>query len=225
MIFIKQSPGLAMFVASHLTYISPCSSPNIHRAPPFLFTPKARPLKLNPYFVFSKHRPDAGFLLPTNTWDYHDPLLVTPHAWEERRDEGENKLFWRGPVTGWNWYKGMASRESGITWRDGARAKLALSFGKMLGPGQDKDVELLMEGNETDGGLVTKKYDRVWMNERWMDVGLTGTAIQCNEEEGTCDEMQSAPMWKEPYPKHKENNRKYVIDVGMLLSHAIYFAE
>ena len=52
-------------------------------------------------------------------------------------------------------------------------------------PGKDKNVDLLMEGSEADGGLVTKKYDCVWMNERWMDIGLTGMAIQYNKEEGT----------------------------------------
>ena len=51
--------------------------------------------------------------------------------------------------------------------------------------GKDKDVELLMEGSEADGGLVTKKYDRVLMNERWIDIGLTWTAIQYNKEEAT----------------------------------------
>ena len=78
---------------------------------------------------------------------------------------------------GWTQYKTMVSPESGITWQDGACAELALSFGKTLGPRKDKDIELLMEGSETDGGLVTKKYDHVWMNERWMDIGLTWTAI------------------------------------------------
>ena len=49
----------------------------------------------------------------------------------------------------------MVNSESAITWQDGAHAKLALSFGKMLGPRKDKNIELLMEDSETDGGLVT----------------------------------------------------------------------
>lgn len=196
--------------------MSPCSSPSIHRSPPFLFAPNARPLKLSAHFVFSKHRPDSGFLLPTNTWDYHEPLLITPHPWAERRDAGSDKLYWRGPVTGWDWHKGMASPESGITWRDGARAKLALSFGAKLGRGQPAEAAVLVEGDDGNGGvgLVSKTYDRVWLNEKWMDVGLSGAPVQCNREEGTCDEMQDAPMWKEPYPEHKLNRKKYTIDVG-----------
>ncbi|KAF8487604.1 hypothetical protein JB92DRAFT_3021783 [Gautieria morchelliformis] len=199
------------FVASHLTYMSPCSSLGVHHASPLLFTPEARPLKLDPHFVFSKHRPDSGFLLPTNTWDFFDTLLVTPHEWAERQDEGANKLYWRGPVTGWNWYRAMAPPESGITWRDGARAKLALSFSTHLDPGEE--VKVLLEGGDPDKGLVTKVYKREWLNARWMDVGLTGSPIQCNVEEGTCDDMQNAPMWKEPYPRHKESRKKYTVDV------------
>lgn len=35
-------------------------------------------------------------------------------------------------------------------------------------------------------------------------VGLTGSSIQCNVEEGTCDDIQNAPMWRGPYPKPEE---------------------
>jgi hypothetical protein len=203
-----------MFVASPLTYMSPCSSASIHHAQPLLFTPNARPLKLIPYFVFSKQRPDSGLLLPTSTWDYQDTLLITPHEWAERRDENVDKLFWRGLVTGWVWHKGMASRESGITWRDGARAKLALSFGPSVAPGDEVDV--LMENNDAKGGLVTRKYEQAWLNEKWMDIGLSGSPLQCNKEQGICDEMQNASMWGESYSVHKHSRKKFVVDIGML---------
>ncbi|KAF8582177.1 glycosyltransferase family 90 protein [Ramaria rubella] len=206
---VTQASGAPMFVVSPYTYMSPCSSPSVHRTPPLIFTPEARPLGLLPHFVFSKHQPDSGFLLPTNTWDFHDPLLITPHAWPERNVEGAHKLFWRGPVTGWNWYKGLA--ESGVSWRDGARAKLALYFSKNLGPGEE--VQVLMENIGPEGGLENRTYERAWLNERWMDVGLSGEPVQCNQEEGTCEEMRRAPMWGEPYPEYKESRRKFMLDL------------
>lgn len=193
--------------------MSPCSSASTHRSQPLLFTPNARPLKLIPHFVFSKQRPDSGLLLPTSTWDFHDTLLVTPHEWAERQGENVNKLFWRGAVTGWSWFKGMASRESGVTWRDGARAKLALTFGLGVTPGDE--VEVLMEDSNTREGLVTKKYERKWLNEKWMDIGLSGSPVQCNKEEGICDEMQNATMWKNSLPTYSLGRKKFVVDVGM----------
>lgn len=193
----------------------------MHRTPPLLFTSNVGTLKLIPYFVYSKHRPDSGFLLPTNLWDYLDPLFITPHEWADRRDENADKLFWRGPVNGWNWYKGMASRESGITWRNGSRPKLSLSFNPNVDP--EQEVEVLLENNGPLGGLVTKTYKRAWLNEKWTDIGLSGSAIQCHKEEGTCSEMQNASMWKGLYPEYKLSRMKFVVDVGVLIRSLVYY--
>lgn len=197
--------------------MSPCSNPSAHRIPPFLFMPRAQPLRLTPHFVFSKHRPDSGFLLPTNTWESYDPLLVVPHTWAERRDESAGRLFWRGTSTGWHWSKRIISSQSGITWRNGSRAKLALEFGAGANAIREQ-VAVLMEGGDGDGdgGLVMRKFDRAWLNEQWMDVGLTGSPIQCNSHDGTCNEMQQALVWKEPVNQRKANRKMFTLDVGGL---------
>jgi len=92
-----------------------------------------------------------------------------------------------------------------------------LMFSENVDP--NLEVEVLVEqSNYTQEGqnqLVKKKFNQAWLNKKWMDVGLVGKAVQCNEEEGTCRDMDNAPMWKKevPVPVHLWGQRKFVLDL------------
>ncbi|KIJ46880.1 glycosyltransferase family 90 protein [Sphaerobolus stellatus SS14] len=201
------------FVADPLAYVSPCESSRIHNSHPLIYQPHARRPHLTPYFVFAKQPPGSGFLVPTNTWELYDSALQPPRKWSDR----DNKLYWRGIVTGWNWYKGLQSLRASegihLSWRDGARPKLSLMFSEKVDPGFQVDVlvEKGLGGNGT--GLMLKKYNVRKLNEKWMDIGLIGEAIQCDKEEGTCAEMERAPMWKRERDLITEANKKFVVEL------------
>ncbi|KAF8517048.1 hypothetical protein BU17DRAFT_50230 [Hysterangium stoloniferum] len=203
--------SLAAFVQSQLNLVSPCKSPTIYRATPLLFMHDAQSLTLIPNFVFSKFHPGSGFLLPFSTFHYRDPLFITPHHWNDRSDPDSQKLFWRGISGGAGWFRNQGRPERNLTWRDGAKASLSLRFGSAVSP--EEEVDVLLENDGPEGGLVTRKYKRSALNEKWMDVGMTGTAISCNKKDGTCDEMDKAPMWKEPYPFHRLCRKRFWVDL------------
>jgi hypothetical protein len=103
--------------------------------------------------------------------------------------------------------------EANVTWRNGAKASLSLLFGG--GVSSEDEVEVLLENDGPEGGLIKRKYKRLALNKKWMDVGMIDTAIACNKQDGTCDEMNKAPMWKEPYPAHRVSRKKFWVDLGV----------
>lgn len=203
----------AAFIESHMDYLRVCSSPGILQHSPHVFSRSPRDIKLIPYFVFSKSQPGTGFLLPTSPWDYHDMALTEPHPWHERRDPDAHKLFWRGPSSGWDWHKGLSHSGSDISWRNGSRAKLAILFGDSDATPQD-DVELLFEDPDNQNKLIVKRYPRSLLNERWMDIGLTGEPTQCSQGDGTCDEMNRTTIWKSPAFPPTIGQKKFFVDLG-----------
>ncbi|GJJ13023.1 hypothetical protein Clacol_007272 [Clathrus columnatus] len=202
----------AAFIESHVNYLRVCSSPGLLQSGPLFFSPSARDLKLIPYFVFSKSQPGAGFLLPTTTWNYHDMALIEPYPWHERVEPNAHKLFWRGPANGGNWHKGLSQLGSGVSWRNGSRAKLAIMFGKSDATPQD-DVEILLEDALDQNKLVVKKYSRAFLNERWMDIGLTGGPSHCSHGDGTCEEMNKTTLWKHPAYLPTIGRKKFFVDI------------
>ncbi|KAF8517049.1 hypothetical protein BU17DRAFT_92221 [Hysterangium stoloniferum] len=209
-VFNMTSPKTA-FVQSQLNLLSPCKSPSIYRATPLLFMYDAQSLTLIPNFVFSKFRPGSGFLLPFSFIHHTDPLLTTPHPWKDRSHPDSQKLFWRGNSGGANWFRYQGRPERNLTWRDGAKASLSLRFGSAVSP--EEETEVLMENDGPEGGLVKRKYKRSVLNEKWMDVGMIGTAMACSQEDGTCDEMNQEPIWKEPYLFHRMYRKKFWVDL------------
>lgn len=102
-----------------------------------------------------------------------------------------------------------------MTWKHGVRPMAGLMFSENVDP--NLEVEVLVEqSNYTHEGqnqLVKKKFNQAWLNKKWMDVGLVGKAVQCNEEEGTCRDMEDTPMWKKEVPVHLWGQRKFVLDL------------
>lgn len=66
------------------------------------------------------------------------------------------------------------------------------------------------------GALHTQDYNRGDLNELYTDIGLFRPALQCHEEDGTCEEMDRQIPWKAEYGPGgpQRGMRKYILDLG-----------
>lgn len=66
------------------------------------------------------------------------------------------------------------------------------------------------------GNLSTKIYDRSALNKLYTDIGLVGPVMQCDENDGTCAQMEKQVPWKEPLGTWatERGSLKYVLDLG-----------
>lgn len=155
---------------------------------------------LRPIFVLSKFSRNNEFLFPPME-AYEN--ATTPEArkkfqpWEAKTI---NKLFWRGSSTGDSY-----SVRKNYDWRRSHRPRLHL-----------------MMQNETGNVDIWIKHGREWAEEEWstakvneyyMDVGLTGKPHQCNQADGTCDEMAKEIKFKDRVQPEDAAKYKYVLDV------------
>jgi beta-1,2-xylosyltransferase len=130
--------------------------------------------------------------LPGHEDIIRDPLHVVP--WSQRRD---SRLFWRARSTGVDFHTGR-------DWRDAHRVRLHFYATNKTG-----SIELLQEGDRSDdgaddilstemdrmsgtelhGSLWLASYPRAELVEKYLDVGLVGPLVQCNEPSPYCENV------------------------------------
>ncbi|KIJ50889.1 glycosyltransferase family 90 protein [Sphaerobolus stellatus SS14] len=164
-----------------------------------------------PEFVWGRQEHGGEVRLPA-IQNFHPFTLMPTHPWAERTHE---KVFWRGKVVG-NYHS--RSQHKLLGWQGGShRTRAAFLFAnESVLSGQrwaSKDVSLLLTSSAED--LKTKKYSRAALNDLYTDIGLVGGAIQCDQKDGTCDEMEKQIPWKVGHgPWDIEKGKlKYVLDL------------
>lgn len=170
---------------------------------------KASDLCSNPYLIplhgltIEAHEPDShprphSQLLPLFSLaktSINSDILITPleqferrpakdRAWEKKRDP---RLAWRGSPTGIS----MMSKD--VDWRNSHRWRLHL----FANNASNAETEVMVpyideEGAEGRGklGMKTEKMPANGVADWFFDIHLTGGPLQCDEDDGTCDEME-----------------------------------
>ncbi|KAK8869838.1 hypothetical protein IAR55_000406 [Kwoniella newhampshirensis] len=105
------------------------------------------------------------------------------------------KIFWRGSATG-------LSHNKKTRWRSSQRERL-----HFLAHNTSNTHDLLL----SDGSV--RVYDHQELADKWLDVGLSGVPVQCDKEDGSCDDMAREIKFLDRVSKEDSLKYKYVLDV------------
>ena len=75
------------------------------------------------------------------------------------------------------------------------------------------EVELLLQ-DRPGGKLRRESYPQAAVNKAYLDVGLVGPPVQCEEADGTCDLMEKEISWLQPVDENYGADYKFQLDVG-----------
>lgn len=164
-----------------------CNVPEVKKLHGTMSFDVTKDTTLRPIFVLSKHQRNNEFLFPAME-AYENSTskdaLKKHLPWSAKTI---NKLFWRGSSTGDSYSRRKSNPD--YDWRKTHRPRL----------------HLMMQAEEGDAEIWLKR-GREWAPETWsvkklnaeyMDVGLMGKPHQCNQADGTCDEMASEIKFKD----------------------------
>ncbi|CDZ97038.1 cap1-related protein [Phaffia rhodozyma] len=116
----------------------------------------------------------------------------------------DEKLYWRGQCTGL-----FKSKGHGHRWRQSHRARLH----KMVNdPSTLKTVPVLLT-NADSGEAKTEVFSPTQIREWGYDISLSGKAVQCDQEDGTCADMDQVFKFAPLDSQEKANNHKYLFDI------------
>lgn len=74
-------------------------------------------------------------------------------------------------------------------------------------------VPILVDRTEAGRGITTERFSLAEMNTQWLDVGVAGQPVQCDQADGTCDEMAAAMDFRPRVSKEASEGYKYVLDI------------
>ncbi|KDN42124.1 hypothetical protein RSAG8_06982, partial [Rhizoctonia solani AG-8 WAC10335] len=202
------------FISDHRGSMSFCTNPTILN----------NPVKRHGYFaydvphqrlaspLFVQSQPEAGgaILHPAlqsyvSAEKYYDRFgSIVP--WQNRSE----KVFWRGRTTG-EWFN------QAHDWRFSHRIRihtLTTPGGNRIDPSVAPEVEVLVEDG-LDEGVQLRNYSRDALNEKYMDVGLIGGPVQCEELEvdHTCQTMADSLNWGKETGWEAGLSNKFLLDI------------
>jgi hypothetical protein len=127
--------------------------------------------------------------------------------WQNRSE----KVFWRGRTTG-EWFN------KAHDWRFSHRIRihtLTATDGNRTDPNVTPEVEVLVEESPAEG-VRLQTYSRDVLNEKYMDVSLIGSAVQCDDSEvdHTCQAMNAALTWGKETGWEAGLSNKFLLDIG-----------
>ncbi|KAJ9111349.1 hypothetical protein QFC19_001117 [Naganishia cerealis] len=157
--------------------------------------------RLLPIFSLSKTSLNADILIvPTEQWTNSVPLV----PWNERK---HSKLLWRGSNTGTHYSKS-------IPWRNSQRIR----FVNETRPNAEGAIEYLpppyhLQQQDSLGAAIIHA-DKAELNEKFFDVAFVGSPIQCDKQDGTCEELEKSFDFKQTKMSLRESlDFKYVLDI------------
>lgn len=141
----------------------------------------------------------------------HADILVTPVGQEGQVIHGgepvewsskSDKVYWRGQTTGMWHDKGR-----GRKWRHSHRERLHHLANDKTGASQ----HVLRPVNGT-GLAVTETHSLKTLGEYYMNAKLAGGPWQCDQGDGTCDEMSAEIDFAPKDPATESKKHKYILD-------------
>lgn len=157
------------------------------------------PSDLWPLFSHSK-APIYGDILVCPLSQYGRSNGYDPE-WE---DKSQNKILWRGSVTG-------ARHSRGVLWRGSQRERLNL----LTNSASDTILKTVYTTSLTDNTTLTSFTAPLSsLNPRYFDISFVGGPFQCSKDDGTCESMaRHLPFTKQEMTFDQANEYKYVIDI------------
>lgn len=171
-----------------------CQNPSLLRNHGAFLWDELRNSRLSPFFVVSKLQIGGEILMPALV-GIHDRKVGATLPWANRT----STVLWRGSTTGSHYYK--------QNWRESHRVRLHEIANRKEG-----EISVLVADSTT--GVDLKNYNVSVLNEAYLDVGLVGKPVQCEQKDGTCDEMKKEIDWRPLIKANAYASHKYAIDVG-----------
>ncbi|OCF46102.1 hypothetical protein I317_00192 [Kwoniella heveanensis CBS 569] len=210
------------FIASHRAAMDICSNPDLINLHGSLIAGRKRQVeKLIPIFSLSKTEAHSDILgVPLEQWVDVDADIASTGtgaeghhkkevSWDEKRHD---RLLWRGSNTGMHY-------ATDTPWRGSQRTRL-IKLTNINQKGHEADaqkIDLLASGRNSreprtleEGEWTANVAD---LNARFMDVGFTGSPIQCDIADGTCGELAQEYTWGTRINPEQAMEYKYVMDV------------
>ncbi|KAG7529747.1 hypothetical protein FFLO_05436 [Filobasidium floriforme] len=161
------------------------------------------PSELRPLVVLSKYSNNAEILaVPLQAFQNLSTIESEFYPWEEKDID---KVFWRGSSTG-----GFNHQRP---WQDSHRMRLHLMINGPKGKEQvlkDSTRDVMMPDGK--GGFNLETLDEATLTKVYMDVGLSGKPIQC-ENTKLCDEIAEQIEFLPRVNPEKGSRYKYALDV------------
>lgn len=202
---VKDGPQPDSFINNHVAAMSPCDHPSL--------------LETHGMFI-EKHTQDSHpkphtklypILVPSKTVLNGD-IPITPIGSDGRRDDvgkesawssKNGKLYWRGRSTGLD-----HNKKSGANWRHSHRERL-----HFLANDRTSDTIDVLSPTGSTGETVINSFPLRGLGQYYMNAKLIAGPWQCNQEDGTCDEMRDEIEFAEEATWEESNNYKYILDI------------
>ncbi|KAL8281153.1 hypothetical protein RQP46_006511 [Phenoliferia psychrophenolica] len=188
--------GPSFVSTDHLTAMDMCLHPELLAQNGFTSWDGPRPYLLYPLFSWSKTSMHADILsAPVGS------LLDAAgrvYSWEKKT---QSKVMWRGDTTG------MYARR-GSTWRTTQRSRLVL-----LTSDHEGQREVHFADPKAHDAIRRFTGPTADINAFYFDVGFSGTPIQCDPNDQTCQIMLQELRFLPTMNKDRANLYKYVLDV------------
>jgi hypothetical protein len=127
--------------------------------------------------------------------------------WEHKTNE---RLGWRGRTTGM-----YASPDS--WWAYGHRTRLVTLANAFEGNVSVLRVPVNESGSRAEARPVgePESVPLARVNPAWMDIAFTDGPVGCDQDGGTCDEMERLWEFREVQERHEEGQYKFILDVSV----------
>ena len=188
-------PAGPSFVDDHLASMDLCANPEWQYMHGFTSWAGPRPRKLQPLFSFAKTTMHSDLLcVPL------EQFVNTPSSDPEWEDKTQERLIWRGSMTG-VWY------DATTWWRSSQRSRLHFLSQATQG------TRLVRFAGEGEGKIVEREVDLATLNARYLDAGYVGELHQCTPDEGGCEEIPKHITTVKGMDWESQNDYKYIVDV------------
>ncbi|WVQ71619.1 hypothetical protein IAR50_001159 [Cryptococcus sp. DSM 104548] len=182
--------GGKTFVADPMSYMDYCRNPHLMGLHHILLGEEHRAaVQLQPAITTCRTLWNSDILgVPLDGVRETVPYI----SWD---DKPNHKVFWRGTATG-------SFHSQRDPWRSSQRERLHFFSTNTTG-----SIDLLLPN------LESRPVPRKEAVEAWLDVGLSGGPVQCNEEDGSCADMAREIEFKGRVKKEDGAKYRYVVDV------------
>ncbi|WRT70499.1 uncharacterized protein IL334_007497 [Kwoniella shivajii] len=223
--FLSSTTSNKRFISSHQNSMDICKNPNLIPIHGYLTNKKPFVNNLTPIFTLSKTNLHSDILgVPVEQWveDSSSSSQDPVSSWENKQCD---KLLWRGSNTG-------IVHSINTSWRNSHRTRLvSLTHYHDDDGSQYEDEDVNLSQNEKDKMMIEyipppkglkiraeleksiQKQSLDEWNKQIMDLSFTGTPIQCDQDDGTCDDLLDEFSWVEHMSHEDEKKYKYILDV------------
>lgn len=201
-----ETPSHDTFISSHSSAMDICQHPSIlenhgitleHKDADSQPKPHTR---LLPIFAQSRSKLHADIAVtPVGKDGRHRHEIGFDPLWKKK----SGKLYWRGLSTGI-----MHDKKKGAQWPNSHRERL-----HRLANDKTYKTHSVLLPVDSSGDARVEEIPSKLLSDYYMDVSLSQGPRQCDDGDGTCEEMKQAFTFAPKDPAERSNAFKYVFDI------------